>query len=185
MEPETSGPVISTGSIDRNARRRATGIDRAGLRTLAADYAPRDVRPLGVWDLDGSLLKVYAICVPGQQVDTPLLDRGRELAALRTRADMAVGALGLGTVILHRGGDGDYVIVLNWTEGFMSRTGIFTGPLGRPEELRPGPAGLSPCLWELAVIAHERDALHRDVVMSDDLDVGIAAWRENVLSGKV
>jgi hypothetical protein len=72
--------------------------------------------------------------------------------------------VGLGCVILHAGGDGDYVLVHSWVEGYMSRLAVLTGPMDRPEELRPASSGLAPCVWEAAVLAHEREAYVRCVL---------------------
>lgn len=158
--------------------------DRAGLRALASAYAPRTVRPLELWEASGLLLKAYTIHIPGADVDEALLERAHDLAVNRTRADLAVGALGLGAVVVHRGGDGDYVVVFNWTEGFMSRTAIFAGPRGDPAGLRPGPEGLSPCLWELAVLAHERSAFHR-LLQATDPEAGVLVWRDDTFQGEI
>jgi len=71
--------------------------------------------------------------------------------------DRQMGGLGLGVVIVHLGDDGNYVVVQSWIEGYMSRLALFCGPAQRPDLLRPAPRGLAPCVWELAVLAHERD----------------------------
>ncbi|MGW6354654.1 hypothetical protein ACWFR5_05455 [Streptomyces sp. NPDC055092] len=67
-------------------------------------------------------------------------------------------------VLLHAGGDGDYVLVHTWIEGHMSDLAVFTGPAGHPELLRPGRTGLAPCVWEAAVLGHERTAFTRHVL---------------------
>ncbi|MDS1269015.1 hypothetical protein RIF23_01760 [Lipingzhangella sp. LS1_29] len=158
--------------------------DRAALRDLAATYAPRTVRPLELWEASGMLLKAYALTASGDEVDEALVERAHDLTVAQTRTDVAVGALGLGTVIVHRGADGDYVVLLNWVEGFMSRTTIFVGPRGQPARLRPAPAGLSPCVWELAVLGHERAAFRR-LLQAADQEAGIMVWRDDTVEGEV
>ncbi|ARX89269.1 hypothetical protein SMD44_08756 [Streptomyces alboflavus] len=89
-------------------------------------------------------------------------------------------------LIVHAGGDGDYVLVSTWIEGHMSDLAVFVGPAGQPDQLRPGRVGLAPCVWEAALLAHEREAFTRHV-----LDGGgrvadrVVAWSKDVLSGEV
>jgi hypothetical protein len=89
-------------------------------------------------------------------------------------------------LIVHAGGDGDYVLVHTWIEDHMSDLAVFTGPAGRPEELRPGRSGLAPCVWEAAVLAHEREALSRHVLGGTGaLPDRLAAWSADTVEGVV
>jgi hypothetical protein len=63
---------------------------------------------------------------------------------------------------------------------------VFAGPAGRPDQLRPARAGLAPCVWEAAVLAHERDAFSRHVLDgSGSITDRIAAWSADTLTGNV
>jgi hypothetical protein len=161
----------------------APGVDGAALLGLAAGYHERGIRLLGVEELGGQLVKVYAVEAPGRTVGPESSKQALHLAAHQLRSDRAVGALGLGFVIVHAGGDGDYVLVHSWVEGYMSRLAIFTGPMGNPEALRPASAGLAPCVWEAAVLAHERGAFVRHVLAGrGPLDQRLDAWSADVLA---
>ncbi|GAA2331672.1 hypothetical protein GCM10009854_03540 [Saccharopolyspora halophila] len=88
----------------------------------------------------------------------------------------------MGLLIIHAGGDGDYVLVHTWIEGYMSDLAVFTGPAGRPDQLRPGHAGLAPCVWVAALLAHERDAFSRHILdTAAPLTDRIADWSADVL----
>jgi hypothetical protein len=139
-------------------------VDAQALLDLADGYHSRVTRSLGSRELAGHLVKTYAIEAPGRTLTTTLHEAADRLAAAQLRLDRAVGGLGIGCLIVHSGGDGDYVLLLSWIEGCMSRLAIFTGPKGQPELLRPAPAGLAPCIWEAAVLAHERDAFVRRIL---------------------
>ncbi|MFJ2722476.1 hypothetical protein [Streptomyces sp. NPDC087437] len=107
--------------------------------------------------------------------------------ALRVAADYLSsahlrGSLGLSVLLIHAGGDGDYILVHTWIEGYMSDLAIFTGPVGDATHLRPGRAGLAPCVWVAAVLAYERDAVTRHVLDSQgSVDERLVAWRGDVL----
>ncbi|GAA2637945.1 hypothetical protein SMC26_23130 [Actinomadura fulvescens] len=156
------------------------------LRALAEGHHGRTVRSLGMSQAAGHLVKSYAIEAPGRVVTS---QEGQ--AALRIACDYLAsaylrGSLGLSVLLVHAGGDGDYVLVHTWTEGYMSDLAIFTGPAGDVGGLRPGRSGLAPCVWEAAVLAHERDAFSRHVLDGDgSLEERLAVWRDDLLEGQV
>lgn len=158
----------------------------AGLLALAEGHHARAVRSLGGHEIAGHLVKSYAIEAPGRA----LTDQDAQ-AALRITEDhlgsaRLRGSLGLAVLLLHAGGDGDYVLVHTWIEGHMSDLAVFTGPAGDLDALRPGRTGLAPCVWEAAVLAHERDAFSRHVLDGDGtLDARLNAWRADTLEGEV
>lgn len=61
----------------------------------------------------------------------------------------------------------------------MSRLALFCGPADRPDLLRPAPGGLGPCVWELAVLAHERDAFQHHILNSTDPAAALLGWAAN------
>ncbi|WP_155054380.1 hypothetical protein [Streptomyces blattellae] len=141
-----------------------SAVDTKDLLALAEGHHARATRPLGTREIAGHLVKPYAIEAPGRTVterdaEAALRIAGDHLALGRSR-----GSLGLAVLIVHAGGDGDYVLVHTWIEGYMADLAVFAGPVGQPERLRPGRAGLAPCVWEAAVLAHERDAFARHVL---------------------
>ncbi|MGI5353161.1 hypothetical protein ACQEU8_34020 [Streptomyces sp. CA-250714] len=161
------------------------GVQKA-LQALAEGHHARVVRPLGSSEIADHSVKAYAIEAPGRTVTeqdarTALRIAGDHLASAQLR-----GSLGLSVVLMHAGGDGDYVLVHTWIEGYMSDLAVFTGPAGDPDQLRPGRSGLAPCVWEAAVLAHERDAFSRQVLDgAGSFDERLAAWRGDVLEGEV
>lgn len=171
MSEQVTSPVLSAG------------VDEAGLLGLAHGYHQRPTRLLKTTELGGQLAKVYAIEAPGRSVDIGGSEHALHLAALQLAADREMGALGLAFVMLHAGGDGDYVLVHSWVEGYMSRLSVFNGPMDSPASLRPASRGLAPCVWEAHVIAHEREAFVRHVLDADGpLDARTAAWSDDVLT---
>lgn len=160
--------------------------DLEPLLALAAGHHARTVRPLGHAALAGHTVKTYAIEAPGRTVTDFGAEATRRIAADHLASARLRGSLGLAVLLAHAGGDGDYVLVHTWIEGYMSDLAVFTGPAGDPDALRPGRAGLAPCVWEAAVLAHERDAFTRHVLDGGGtLEERLAAWRDDVLKGEV
>ncbi|MFD7980096.1 hypothetical protein [Streptomyces sp. NPDC059071] len=160
--------------------------DWDAVMALSKDHHARTVRPLGARETAGHLLKVYGIEAPGRTVGEAEAAPALRLAAGHLALGRHRGSLGLAVLIVHAGGDGDYVLVHSWIEGHMSDLAIWTGPAGRPEELRPGRAGLAPCVWEAAVLAHEREAFVRHVLDgTGPAGTRLAAWSADALEGEV
>ncbi|MEU9705951.1 hypothetical protein [Streptomyces sp. NPDC047981] len=161
-------------------------VDEKALMVLAEGHHARTARAWGAREAGGQLVKVYAIEAPGRTVGEAELAPALRIAADQLALGRRSGALGLAVLILHAGGDGDYVLVHSWIEGHMSELAIWTGPAGRPEELRPGRAGLAPCVWEAAVLAHEREAFVRQVLDGSGTNAErVAAWASDVVEGDV
>ncbi|MEV6753904.1 hypothetical protein [Streptomyces sp. NPDC051214] len=161
-----------------------SAVDGERLLALADGHHARTARPLGVREAGGHLVKVYAVEAPGRQVTGRDEESGLALAGAHLGLGHARGSAGLAVLILHAGGDGDYVLVQTWIEGYMSDLAVFVGPAGEPGELRPGRAGLAPCVWEAAVLTHERDAFVRCVLDgSGSLTERLTAWGRDVIEG--
>lgn len=156
------------------------------LRALAADHHDRVVRAWGTRETGGHLVKVYGIEAPGRTVADRDLEAALRLAGDHLALGAARGSLGLAVLIAHAGGDGDYVLVHTWIEGYMSDLAVFSGPAGEPALLRPARAGLAPCVWEAAVLAHERAAFSRHLLDgAAPLADRITAWAADAVRGPV
>ncbi|GHI10049.1 hypothetical protein Scel_83700 [Streptomyces cellostaticus] len=161
-------------------------MDTAGLLALAQGHHARTARALGVREAAGHLVKVYALQAPGRTVGEEAVDAAIEASAGHLALGRLRGSLGLAVLVVHAGGDGDYVLVHTWIEGHMSDLAVFTGPAGRPAELRPGRTGLAPCVWEAALLAHEREAFSRHVLDGTGPLAGrLAAWAADTVAGEV
>ncbi|MFF7280801.1 hypothetical protein [Streptomyces griseorubiginosus] len=161
-------------------------VDAGALLDLAGSHHARRVRPLGTREAADHLVKVYAVEAPGRTVAERDTEAALRIAAGHLRLGPLRGSLGLAVLLVHAGGDGDYVLVHTWIEGDMADLAVFTGPAGEPDALRPGRAGLSPCVWEAAVLAHERDAYARRVLDgTGPLADRLTAWAEDTLTGEV
>lgn len=120
-------------------------------------YAPRPIHPHGVREHDGGRLKRYTITWDAGALDWADFEPGIALAlAELPRPAAAGGRPGVGFVIAHRGRGADY-LVLGWWDReneLPLRVFVREGEGG----WRPARGGESVCVWDLQVIAFERDA---------------------------
>lgn len=154
----------------------------AALIALADGFHQRATHSLGLRRASGHLIKMYAIEAPGRQVG-PAEERAvLDVLTEELGEDRALDSLGLACVIVHAGADGDYVVVHTWIGGYMSRLAILMSPVDRPDMLLPAPPGVAPCVWEGAVLAHERQAYVDNVLCgSGDLDARLKLWAADIL----
>ena len=165
---------------------QADHLDRDSLLALANGYHSRKVRPTGTVTVAGHEVKTYAIEAPGRVVTDADISAAVDVAARHLASVSLRGSLGLAVVIFHAGGDGDYVLVHTWTEGYMSDLAVFVGPANDHARLRPGRSGLAPCVWEAAVLAYERDAFVEHLLAGNGAPgERLTAWREDTLKGDV
>ncbi|KZM72857.1 hypothetical protein IU500_15965 [Nocardia terpenica] len=163
-----------------------TGFDPKNLMALADQYHARMVRPLESGSVAGHLVKPYVIEAPGRRVVDHDVRAALRVAGDHLSSGHLRGSVGLAVLLVHAGADGDYVLVHTWIEAYMSDLAVFIGPPGDPAQLRPGRSGLAPCVWEAAVLAHERNAFTRHVLDGQGtLDERLTAWRCDVLEGEV
>ena len=157
-------------------------LDAKALLALSEGHHARTVRPRGARQSGGHLVKVYALEAPGRSVTESYEAAALRIAEGYLSLGTVRGSLGLAVVVVHAGGDGDYVLLHSWIEGHMSDLAVFSGPAGDPAGLRPGRAGLAPCVWEAAVLAYEREAFTRHVLDSDSpLPARLTAWSADSL----
>ncbi|MGP3923580.1 hypothetical protein [Streptomyces sp. 8N616] len=161
-------------------------VDAEALLALADEHHARTTRALGTREAGGHVVKVYALEAPGRAVTERDEAAALRIAGAHLGLGRSRGSLGLAVLIVHAGGDGDYVLVHSWIEGYMSDLAVFVGPAGQPDQLRPGRVGLAPCVWEAAVLAHERDAFTRHVLDGSGPIAGrLAAWGADTTAGGV
>ena len=142
-------------------------------------FAPRPLSYLGLREVSGFRLKVYAITYGDRPLRADHFDRGFA-TALSTLPQPAVadGRPGVGFAVLHQGRTGDYVILCWWDRENELPTRIF---LADGDTWRPALGGESFCVWDLRVIWWEREA-YVGTVLADSSD-GVAAYLAAVGTG--
>lgn len=127
---------------------------------LSEPYAPRPVRFLELWEDDGWRLKVYGLAYQRPAIRPELVPLAKDLAQARLRTSAAdtahyrVGFLGI-----HDGRGAVFVFVDFWADENELHHHVYVAPSREPVRFEyRTPSGLAACVWDLKVLAFEREA---------------------------
>jgi len=133
-------------------------------------WKPRPLTFYGVEELGGWQTKVYGIAARGEEPRPALVTaaRGRARRVLATRrGDHDTSAAFL---VVHDARPACFVLV-HWWDGVDLCQRIFRAPLDEPGALSPLETGAIGCVWELAVVAFEREVWVRHVLERAEPDM--------------
>lgn len=128
--------------------------------TLHAPYEPRPIRYEGIWEQAGWRLKVYRAATARDAARDDLVDAIKDRAAtLLPQPAVTDARYGVGFLCAHDANGGCFAFVDWWADENELHHRIFSAPKERPDRLEPvGPDGLAACVWDLAIMAFERQA---------------------------
>ncbi len=143
---------------------------------LSEPYQPRPTRFLGLWQLENWRMKAYGISYGDTVLSAELVQRARDIAVARLAESAEQTAhYGVGFVGIHQGKTSNFVFVDWWASENELHHHVYVSPSADSMELvYQTPSGLAACVWDLLVIAHERDAWVKHVLKHDggpDLEV--------------
>lgn len=155
---------------------------------LSAPYKTRPVRYVETWEHEGWRAKVYGISGLAERPDQVLVEAIKSVAA-RTLPQPAVTKERYGVAFLyaHQGaGGGGYCSVNWWLRENELHHDQYESDATTLADLRPiEETGGSPfCTWDIAVIAHERQAWV-DCVLANDAGPDLDAYLGRTLNGDV
>jgi hypothetical protein len=142
----------------------------------ATPYVARPVRFIRLARCGTTTLKIYGIGVNSAEPAHDVLLRALSVAraALDTpvsRQPIAgidwslVPEHGAGSLIIHTGTDAVYLLLDVWVGEVMLRQHVWVAPPHNPVEFEPfGSAAIACCVWEMAVLLHERSAWLRHML---------------------
>lgn len=138
---------------------------------VSMPYKPRPIRFLGLWEHEGWRVKVYGIAAVAERPSEELVEGIKRVAA-ETLPVPAVDENRYGVAFLyaHEGRDGGGFASVNWwgneNELFHHQ---YEAATGAGDDLRPvsETGGSAACVWDLAVIDHERRAWVECVLAND------------------
>jgi len=143
------------------------------LVELQEPYRPRPVRDLGTFEHEGWRLKRYGIAYAGDAPRPELVEASDAVArATLPLPAQAEGRYGVGFLGIHDGRGHCFTFVDWWADENELHHRVFITPADAPGDLRPASASEPvACVWDLAVMAFERDAWVRCVLDADAPDV--------------
>ena len=137
-----------------------------GLREA---YAMRPIRCRGVLEAEGWRLKLYEAAYDRERPRPELVEAAKGLVNRLPQPPDSDGRYGVGFLCAHDGRGGCYAFVDWWADENELHHLIYTAPADRPAELEPvGPGDLTACVWDLAIMAFEREAWLDTVLKNPD-----------------
>lgn len=125
---------------------------------LHAPYQPRPVRFLELWETQGWRLKVYGIAYRGERPREALAARARTITrdCLPPAGD---NNYGVGFIGIHEGRDSNFIFVDWWANENELYHRAYVALGTDPDTFRnQSHSGLMACVWDLSVLAYERQA---------------------------
>ena len=149
-------------------------------------YTPRKVRSLGLLQIDDWRVKVHGLsATPGGELEDAVHVGARKAAEeALPRPGTGGGRYGVGFVIAHRTPDAYSYVVGWWAYGCLLSTAAYSARFSDPAEIARCPARQAGCVWELAVVDHERRAWTR-TMLGSKTEGDVEGYLGAVLSGKV
>ena len=174
-----------------NAELRTGPLEVNGASAVSTDalrYAPRAVKPRPLILVNGYHLKAYELYyqapVSGFRLDEPELRRlvGQCLPAAEDPLEHRAGF-----VITHFARDGSYLLLSRWYGGNMLKHALFeiTESGGGWQIKSLGSTGIVACVWELQIIAFERQAWVSKAMTHDGREGSLRQYLNTVLEGSV
>lgn len=152
---------------------------------LTERYAPRPVARLGIEERAGWRLKVYGIAHGREEPRRELVAAALAAADARLPAPPVTRSrYGVGFVGVHDGRGGNFVFVDWWGQENELHHHVLFSSSDVPAELRGAVDG-DPiaCVWDLAVVAHERCAWIAHVLAPERPDLD--AYLEDFVTGTI
>jgi hypothetical protein len=139
------------------------GMSAKTMQLKGFDYAKRLVRSLGIWEMNGWNLKVYGISATRDlwhqtTVATTVVESARQVAETVFTPSRRMESYGLGFVIVHEGLLANWLFLDWWADEIQVRHQIFRSDLRNPTGFARVTNDLVARIWELPVIAFEREA---------------------------
>lgn len=155
---------------------------------LSGPYKTRPIRFLELWEHQGWRVKVYGIAAASERPSPELVDAIKGVAA-KTLPAPAVDddRYGIAFLYAHQGRDGGGFASVNWwgneNELFHYQYEAQASTVGDLRSINET-GGSTGCVWDLAVIEHERKAWV-ECVLANDAGPDLGAYLRTVLEADV
>ena len=123
-------------------------------------YAPRPIRFLDLWRVEGWRIKVYGIAHARPLPRPELVAAARGIATRQLHSlPIDIRHYHVGFLGVHDGRTANFVFLDFWADENELHHHVFVSPTAQPDKFTyVTPTGLSACVWDLRLQAFERDA---------------------------
>ena len=143
------------------------------MSELNAPYVPRPVTGLGIWRCRDWRLKQYTIAYRREAARLELIEAAKRAAgAVLPAPAVTPTRYGVGFLGVHDGSGSNFVFVDWWEHENELHHHVFFSTTDDPGRLRAAtPDDPISCIWDLTVIAHERQAWIRHALSAHGADL--------------
>jgi hypothetical protein len=134
-------------------------------------YQPRTIHFVDLFDSQGWKLKVYSILHPDKTLSAPLIEAAKQTALDFLPENSEPGHYGVGFVSVHQGKSYDFVTIGYWTYSTELRHQSYMRASSATATLAPISTELSSDVWDLRLLAFERDAWVTTMLETTSADV--------------
>lgn len=132
-------------------------------------YQPRRIQFLELFEAQDWQLKVYSILYGDKTVDQTLIEAAKETAlAFLPQPAATPNYYGVGFISVHQGKSYDFVTVAYWTYDTELRHQTYMRPSSSSSVLEPLTGELSLDVWDLRLLAFERNAWVEAILQVDN-----------------
>lgn len=132
-------------------------------------YQPRPVQFLEIWRYGSWRIKLYGIAYDRPSPEPFLIDKAKSIAGHLLPA--ARDHYGVGFMGVHQGKTGHFIFVDWWArENELNHHVFISDPASPMDFSNQTASGVMACVWDLAVISHERNAWVETVMKQDSND---------------
>lgn len=131
-------------------------------------YKPRPVRFLEVYDCQGWQIKIYSISSINNLVqEKKVVAAKQQIPTWLKAANLyELDTYKIATLILHEGKEGCFAIINWWIDATMIQHFVYLATNEKPNEFALySHNGIITCVWELAVLWHERNAWMKHILL--------------------
>jgi hypothetical protein len=129
-------------------------------------YQPRTIQFVNLFEAQGWKLKVYSVLHPDKTLNPQLMETAKQTALDFLPGHSEPGHYGAGFISVHQGKSYDFVTVGYWTYSTELRHQSYMRASSGSSELETITTELSSDVWDIRLLAFERDAWVSKVLKS-------------------
>lgn len=133
-------------------------------------YTPRFIRFLERYKFEAWNLKVYGISITDEGIKKEDLEQAKDKLKewFEKRSETNLATYQHATLIIHQGREGVFAILNWWIDENMMQHYVYLKEPDQTDFYPFSDKGIVTCVWEMAVLWHERNAWVKHVLMKNE-----------------
>lgn len=148
---------------------------------INSPYQQRPVRFLEIHQHSDWKIKLYSISVKNEFVSAENVQNAKQQLGfwLSKNSNSGLETYNIATLILHEGKEGCFAVINWWLDENMLQNFVYLSENGKDYKLFSA-NGITTCVWEMAVLWHERNAWVKHVLLKNENPDFIAYLNEQL-----